>query len=159
MAKGAGVKDMKAVTKVDATRMALMFVVGKSLIDAIYEDGMGVNSPNPTPVRDMLEVYDKDRSRETNSKALIALAKGFAGYVPVVSSATYGGGFGGAGYQALADVMGAKSGSRLMEAASKLTLLPGVSTYKTAKKAYARGEENPFYYLVQKKDAREARKR
>ena len=148
MAKSVGVKDVRAITKLEAVNMTLMFVTGKALIDSMYEDGLGVQSPNPTPVSDMTDSYVKD---EDAAKAILAFGKGLAGFVPILSSTTHGGGFGGAAYTAVADVMGAKSGDRFANALANLLLIPGVGTIKTALKADEIDEQHPLYYLIRRK--------
>ena len=79
----------------------LLLVAG--LVNALYEDGMGLNSPMPSPSRAFLKRMNEGDSM---TEALIEIPKEFIAQVPVIGGGpAFGSSIAGAGVQHLTDVL------------------------------------------------------
>ena len=131
-------KDVLGIKNADIKNPArvkyvIRFLLATTAVNAFYEDGLGINSPNPTPIRAYRETMEETGESQ---KAFVAGVKEIAEYVPIWGGRLrYGSEIGGA-------VMGETL--KLVEkgdpaALTKLMGLPGAAQFFKSVRAYERG--------------------
>ena len=98
--KNASMKSPETVKKV------IGFIVGTTLVNAFYEDVLGVYSPYPTPVKAFMEAIDNG---EEFPSATLKTAKELSELMPIIGGGLrYGKGITGAGLETIRSLIEGK---------------------------------------------------
>lgn len=146
-AKAQGINP-KRITKKQAVAMAARFAIASALFNALYEDVIGIDSPNPTPLRTAKRSYEDGDQIDT---VLIKAMRESAGYLPGLGGLAYGSGVAGALYSGVERVLKQPTVAGIAEQVATLYGVPGLSLAKIARDAFNDQEENPAFYLIRRK--------
>jgi hypothetical protein len=95
-----GIKN-PTIKNSDQFRKVFRFILGTTLINAFYEDFIGVKSPLPTPIRSAMETYNKN---ESLTETAISAGLEFTQLMPGLGNIRYGSSILGASPEFLSDV-------------------------------------------------------
>lgn len=125
---------------VETGRRVLYYMVGTAMINSLFEDQLGIQSPQPAPIKEIL------RSRKEGDPGVVAIYKGLlelTEMLPIISSMKFGSSPGGAVVEFLNEVNKAaaddvpralagdrEAAKRVAFTAAKLTGVPGTQQVK-----------------------------
>ncbi len=110
----------------------IRFVLATTAVNALFEDGFGLNSPNPTPIKAYREEFEKT---ENHPKAFRSGVKEIAEYIPIWGGRLrYGSELGGPVISKTLELI--EKGS--VSALTMLMGLPGANEFFRAARAYER---------------------
>lgn len=138
----------KRITKKQAVLMAAKFAAATALFNALFEEIIGIDSPNPTPIK---TAQNKIRDGESVDRALIAAMNETAGYLPLLGSINYGRGPAGATYEAVTQLLTARTAAGKAKAAARLYGVPGMSQAEVVARALKDDPDNPVFYILKQK--------
>jgi hypothetical protein len=122
------------VSKPQAMKNIIRFVVGTTLINAFYEDVLGLNSPYPSPVN--AYQYAKEQGKEP-LELTWAVIRELIEKVPIIGGARYRGSIAGASLEAIGKVV---KGQKLPTTVGTLLGIPGTIQVGKSLRARKRGE-------------------
>lgn len=142
-----GIRNAKITNDVVLKKVVRM-LIATTAFNILLEDVVGVHSPLPTPVRDLLEsMRDKDKPIDT----MLKVALGLTDQVPGMGGARYGKGIAGAPLETVNDFLTALQkkplAPPLWEPTGKLLGVPATGQAAKMMKARKRGE-SPWGQLV-----------
>jgi len=150
------------ISRATAMRRVARLIMGTTLVNMLYEDVLGLNSPFPTPLRVYQEMVDEGAPPQ---ERLVRIIKELSEYVPIIGGGLrYGSHPLGAPFQFAGEVSEALSGEPLApgipELAAKGAGIPGTQALIKYKKIRQRGGTIPEAIIGKfpKKSLREALK-
>ena len=130
-----GMKNAK-ITNPVAVRRVTRYLIGATLINVLYEDAIGINSPHPTPIRAFQEARERG---ESYPSAGWEVAKEVGEKLPIIGGGLrYGKGITGAGFELVRDLLTDKTIK--VETVAKLAGVPGTAQIAKSIRAKKRGE-------------------
>jgi len=135
-----GLKNPRITNDV-ALKKVIRYVAATAALSYLLEEHMGMQSPFPTPVRDIMEGIEEGDSNFALAKKL---AWGLTDPIPVLGSGRYGKSLGGAGVETLDEVFKSLRSDPLSppiwEPGGKILGVPGVTQTGKSLRARKRGE-------------------
>lgn len=122
------------VSKAQAGKNIIRFLIGTTLINAFYEDVLGLNSPYPSPIN--AYQYAKEQGKEP-LELTWAVIRELVEKVPIIGGARYRGSIAGASLEAVGKVV---KGQKLPETVGTLIGVPGTIQAGKTLRARKRGE-------------------
>lgn len=115
------------ISNKEVFRKVMTYTIGAQVVNAVFEDGFGMRSPYPAPVREALKRMDADGSL---ANIALGVAKEFGEEVPLVGGAVrYGSSPFGATPQTVQDIFDTRRSTRKkVETLGKLLGVPGTTT-------------------------------